>query len=480
MPTNPQSQTLNVTKVTSNSITITWDRWAGCTANPDPITYKLLLTNNETPWPGNYWKVVKEGKGFYSYTFTGLKPETEYYFVVKAYDESGQVCQYPLVNGCMSAKTPAPDTEAPAAPVKKVTVTRTTGKTIAVKWEPATDNVTAAKDIRYQAWICEANNKDAHWHIDYEAKNISAHTFKGLKPDTLYGIYILALDEVGNKLRYPGEKSVIMPRTKTADTQAPTAENTVLSILEASADKIIIRWNPATDNETAAKDIRYEVYFKQDNTTDPWRVVKDAKNITTCTFPNLKNRTRYGFFIKAYDESGNVLKYPQEGYMTAVTDSANSKLVIQKGGTVYCDGIYGSKSTSHLKENLGSKFNRNYFEISFKYYTLATDKDGKQYDTIFTIDSLRRVFCLVMKDELLYATVNNNSSKPISLGFRFKPNKWQSFFITYDNGTLTVNGLVTRQIGKMNDPGSNIISSMNFGNGHAFKGYIKDLFVRSK
>lgn len=480
MPTKPQTQPLNVTKVTSNSITITWERWAGCTANPDPITYKVSLTNNETPWPGNYWKVVKEGKGFYSYTFTGLKPNTEYYFFVKAYDESGQVCQYPLVNGCMSAKTPAPDTVAPAASNKKVTVTRYTAKTISVKWEPATDNVTAAKDIRYQAWICEGNNKDEHWHVDYEAKNITAHTFKGLKPNTPYGIYIMALDEAGNKLRYPSESSIVIQITKKPDTQAPTAENTVLTILEASADKIIIRWNPATDNETEAKDIRYEVYFKQDNTTDPWRVVKEGKNITTCTFPNLKNRTRYGFFIKAYDESENVLRYPDVGYMTAVTDSANSKLVIQKGGTVYCDGIYGSKSTSHLYENMGSKFNRNYFEVSFKYYTLATDKDGSQYDTIFSIDSLRRVFNLLMKDGLLYAAVNNNFSKPIGLGFRFTPNKWQSFFIIYDNGTLTVNGLVTRQIGKLNDAGSNTISSMNYANGHAFKGYIKDLFVRSK
>lgn len=482
MPTNPQSQTLNVTKVTSNSITITWDRWAGCTANPDPITYKLLLTNNETPWPGNYWKVVKEGKGFYSYTFTGLKPETEYYFVVKAYDESGQVCQYPLVNGCMSAKTPAPDTEAPAAPVKKVTVTRTTGKTIAVKWEPATDNVTAAKDIRYQAWICEANNKDTHWHIDYEAKNISAHTFKGLKPDTLYGIYILALDEAGNKLRYPGEKSVIMPRTKTADTQAPTVDNRSLTVLEASANRIIIRWNPATDNETEAKEIRYQVYFKLSGVpSDPWHLVKEGKNFTTHTFTGLKNRTKYAFFVRAIDESGNTLQYPLDnGCMTATTDSANSRLVLQKSGSVYCDGIYGSQSKSSLRENLGDSFNRNYFEISFDFYPLATDKDSISLDNIITLDSSGRVFGIHMKDGILQATVNNSYSYPISLGTRFTPNKWQHLRLVYDNGTLKVNGTVTREIGKLNPPGNNILSSMRYSNGHTFKGYIRDLLVKTK
>ena len=183
----------------------------------------------------------------------------------------------------------------------------------------------------------------------------------------------------------------------------------------------------------------------------------------------------------AFDEAGNMTQYPLDnGCMTAVTDSVNSKLVLQKGGTVYCDGIYGADSKSSLRENLGANFNRNYFEISFQFYPLATDKDSVQLDNIITLDSSRRVFGVHMKNGILQATVNNSYSYPIDMGFRYSPNKWQTLRMVYDNGKLTVNGAITRQIGKLNDPGNNILSSMNFSNGHAFKGYIKDLIVKTK
>jgi hypothetical protein len=38
-----QFQPLTVTEVTNTSITITWERWAGCKSNPDPVTYKVGL-----------------------------------------------------------------------------------------------------------------------------------------------------------------------------------------------------------------------------------------------------------------------------------------------------------------------------------------------------------------------------------------------------------------------------------------------------
>jgi chitodextrinase len=479
---NITNQPLNVTKVTSDSITITWERWAGSTVNPDPITYKVRLTANDNPYPANYWKTVKEGKCFYTYTFTGLKPNTEYVFNVKAFDESGQVCQYPIANGSSCATTLAPDTEAPTVTNRKLTTTRTTSKTIAIKWEPASDNVTAAKNIRYQAWICEANNKDARWHVDGEGKGITAHTFKNLNPGKDYGIYVLAIDEAGNTLRYPNDKSLIVASTKSPDTQAPTVSNRVITVLEATANQIILRWNPATDNETAAKDIRYEVWFSQTNAaSDPWHLAKNEKNITTCTITGLKNKTRYSFIVKAFDESGNVLQYPLDnGCSTVVTDSANSKLVIQKGGSVYCDGLYSTNSKYFLRENMGTKFNRNYFEISFEMYPLATDTDDLKNDNIITISTTYRIFGVFMKKGILQAVVNNDYFNPVDLGFRYAANKWQHVGIVYDNGTLKINGLVTRQIGKLGEKGDNVISNMNYGNGHAFKGYIKDLIVRTK
>ena len=477
---NITTQPLKVTKITSDSITISWERWAGSTVNPDPIIYKVGLTEHDNTY--DPWHVVKQGRGIYSYTFTGLKSNVMYAFYVKACDESGQVCQYPITNGCMTAKTLAPDTVAPTVTNRSLTVTRTTSKTIAIKWEPASDNVTGKQNIIYKVYCKLSGVPSDPWHQVNEAKGISSYTFKGLKPNTKYAFYVRAFDEAGNFVQYPLNNGCMTATTKPADTEPPTVDIRGITVLEASGNQIIIRWNPATDNETAAKDILYQVYYKRDNDTgDPWHLDKEAKNIITHTITGLKNKTRYALVVKAIDEAGNVLQYPLDnGCMTTVTDSANSKLVIQKAGSVYCDGLYSTNSKHNLFENMGSKFNRNYFELSFDMYPLATDTDDLKNDNIITIDSSYRIFSLIMQKGLLHAVINNDYFHPIALGTRYAANKWQHVWVVYDNGTLKLNGVVTRQVGKLSEKGNNCISNMNYSNAHAFKGYIRNLVVKAK
>ena len=428
MPTNKiQSLPLTITGITSNSISFKWDRVPGYTANPDPIIYEIELREAENP--NDSWHIIKRGTQLYSFTFTGLKANTMYAFHVKAYDESRKVAQYPFDIASRTAKTLTADTQAPTVSNKTIKVTRITQTSIAIQWEPATDNQTAAKDIRYQVWftqssepwrlvkdakgitshsftglkkgttyafyikatdeagnslqypldngcmaaktleakadtnaptvlskkldvvkvtensisiqwekakddltlakeiryvvgLTEADNADDPWHIVDEAKDICEFTFKNLKANTKYAFYVMAFDEAGNMTQYPLYNGSMAAKTNAGDTQAPTAENRTITVLEASGNQIIIRWEPATDNVTAAKDIRYQVWFKQSNSpSEPWRLFKEGKNITTCTFTGLKNKTKYAFFVKAFDEAGNVLQYPLDnGCMTATTD----------------------------------------------------------------------------------------------------------------------------------------------------------------
>ena len=483
MPTNKiQSLPLTITGITSNSISFKWDRVPGYTANPDPIIYEIELREAENP--NDSWHIIRRGTQLYSFTFTGLKANTMYAFHVKAYDESRKVAQYPFDIASRTAKTLTADTQAPTVSNKTIKVTRITQTSIAIQWEPATDNQTAAKDIRYQVLFKQSNTPSEPWRLVKDAKGITSHSFTGLKKGTTYSFHIKATDEAGNVLHYPLDNGCMSAKTleAKADTNAPTVLSKKLDVVKVTENSISIQWEKAKDDQTLAKEIRYVVGLTEaDNADDPWHIVDEAKDICEFTFKNLKANTRYAFYVMAFDEAGNMTQYPLDnGCMTAVTDSVNSKLVLQKGGTVYCDGIYGADSKSSLRENLGANFNRNYFEISFQFYPLATDKDSVQLDNIITLDSSRRVFGVHMKNGILQATVNNSYSYPIDMGFRYSPNKWQTLRMVYDNGKLTVNGAITRQIGKLNDPGNNILSSMNFSNGHAFKGYIKDLIVKTK
>ena len=306
---NITTQPLNVTKVTSDSITISWERWAGCTANPDPIIYKVGITANDNPWPGNYWKTVKEGKGFYTYTFTGLKPETEYVFNVKAFDESGQVCQYPLVNGSMSAKTPAPDKEPPTVSSLKFKNVKITYNSIHVEWEPAKDNLTPANKIKYQVYFMPNQPNEPH-HMVSEGTNLTSYTFKNLQPDTEYLVHVFAWDEAGNFIRYPAQNASQRIKTLIEDHEPPTVLSTEFTSIYTTPSSIKVTWEKAKDNITPENKIKYQVYFMQDLPNEPHHKVAEGTNLTSYTFTGLKDKTDYLVHVFAEDECGNFIRYP--------------------------------------------------------------------------------------------------------------------------------------------------------------------------
>lgn len=97
------SRAINVTNITSDSITITWERATDNVTAMGDIRYQVGLVEDNNPQDS--WRVVCDERGINSYTFTGLKPSTTYAFFVKAYDRRGNVLQYPLDNGCMTATT---------------------------------------------------------------------------------------------------------------------------------------------------------------------------------------------------------------------------------------------------------------------------------------------------------------------------------------------------------------------------------------
>ena len=324
---------ISVTRITGNSISINWE--PATDANPDPILYKVGLTEEENVF--DPWHIVKEGKEFYTYTFTDLKPELSYAFFVKAYDGDELIRQYPLFNGCMTAKTTAPDKEEPTVSNKKVTVTATTRDSISIKWEAATDNVTAKADIRYQVWFKLSDTPSDPWHLVRVAKGITTHTFKGLKEGTNYSFFVRAFDEAGNQLQYPLPNGCMTARTAALDMVAPTVDSRLLTAYNVTTDSFSIRWKAAKDNVTEASQIRYQV-FLYENEKGYWRLKKDALGITSFTFTGLTPGTQYPVYIRAMDAVGNILRYPNDtGSKTVKTKSApvnKLSLSIQQGATV--------------------------------------------------------------------------------------------------------------------------------------------------
>ena len=270
-------------------------QWAAASDNVTPssqIRYEVYLNSS----------LKRNEKGISSHTFTGLAPNTQYTFLVIAYDEAGN----PLPYTSATAKTL--DNQAPKATSTVITVAERTRNSITIKWTPATDNDTLASQIRYKVFLNGAQKQIA--------KGISSYTFPGLTPNTQYSFYVQAFDEADNALLYSSGNA------KTLDNQAPKATSTCLTVTDRTRNSITIGWSVANDNDTATSQIRYEVYLNG--------VLKqNAKGISSYQFTGLTPNTQYSFYVKAFDEANNELVYT----------SSSAKTLDDKAPSVYNQAI---------------------------------------------------------------------------------------------------------------------------------------------
>ena len=314
------NKAIEVTEVKENSLSIQWEKATDNLSLAKEIRYIVGLTEAENA--DDPWHTVAEAKDICSFTFKNLKADTLYGFYVMAFDEEGNMTQYPLSNGCMTAKTLAPDAVAPTVLNKKLEVVKVTDESISIKWQKATDDRTRQKDIVYSIGLTEAENADDPWHTVREEKDICEHTFPHLKPATTYAFYVMAKDKAGNMTQYPLANGSMTAKTleDKEDTVAPTVLNKKLEVVEITNTTISIKWQKASDDLSRQKEIRYVVGLTEaNNPDDPWHIVAEKMDINAHTFKNLKPATTYAFYVMAFDEVGNMTQYPRANASMSAT-----------------------------------------------------------------------------------------------------------------------------------------------------------------
>ena len=196
------------------------------------------------------------------------------------------------------------DTQAP----KAGTITEATAtafNSVLVKWTAATDNKTAAKKLRYQVLY---NVKGSSEVNPSEVKeNMLELTLTGLTEKTTYIVKVKVMDKAGNATDYEAKEVTTPAAPVTADTQAPKAG----AITEATAtafNSVLVKWNAATDNKTAAEKLRYQVLYEVKGSGE----VKTSalkENMLNFTLTGLTEKTTYVVKVKVMDEAGNTAEY---------------------------------------------------------------------------------------------------------------------------------------------------------------------------
>ena len=258
--TSLESTGLKAASSTSSSLKLSWSKANNATG------YQLQQYINKN------WKTVKNTTGS-SYTVSGLKANTKYYFRVRAYVKTSSGYVYgpftKLTTYTNLAKTAS-------AKVKKTTATAAT-----LSWS----KVSGAAG--YQVWMYSGGK----WVRKTNTTSTSA-TISGLKSGTKYYFRVRAYRKSGSSYIYGDYTSNITALT------LPAA---VTGIKAASRTKSAIKltWTKCTGATG------YQVYRYSGG---KWVKVATTTS-TSYTNSGLKKNTQYKYKIRAYQKVGSTYKY---------------------------------------------------------------------------------------------------------------------------------------------------------------------------
>jgi chitodextrinase len=282
-PTPPAD--LRTTSVTQTAVKLAW---GDSTAAGGMSGYQVLRDGTK----------IGEGPGTLGgYTNTwndsGRKCGTKYTYSVAGVDKAGAVgspatlsvttatCDQSAPPPPPSSPPPPPantnDTTAPSKPLNVSASTRT-ATSIALTWQPSTDDVAVTGYGVYRGGSRVATPTAAAW------------IFSGLTCNTSYTLAVDAVDAAGNRSQ---QATVMVSTTGCADTQAPTAA-TGLKASNVTGTGATLSWSPSSDNVGVGG---YDVLRNGTKVT--------SVSATSAALSGLSCATAYTFGVVAYDAAGN-------------------------------------------------------------------------------------------------------------------------------------------------------------------------------
>ncbi len=336
-PTTPTSSTptappnLHTTSVTQSAVALAWDP---STASSGMSGYQIFRDGDK----------IGEGPGVHGgYTNTwndsGRTCGKSYEYAVAGVDSSGTAGPKSTLDvttaACNNPTPPPPptnptppttDTKAPSAP-SGVSATTRTASSIALTWQPSTDDVGVAGYGLYNSGSRLSTTSATTW------------IFSGLDCGKSYTLAVDAYDAKGNR---SSQTVVMVSTTACADTQAPSTP-TGLSVSNVSQTGATLNWTAAKDNVGVTG---YDV-FRNGTKMATVTALSSAQTGLTCNTP-------YTLAVDARDASGNTSPQAQMQVTTSACPTTppppppptSQSGVVQLSGTVSASQFLSSVNSA--------------------------------------------------------------------------------------------------------------------------------------
>ncbi len=253
--------------------------------------------------------------GATGYLVTGLTPNTNYYFVVRARDVAGNRDTNVVEK---TAKTNL-DLVAPTfAGVTGVNVI--SDSQLQAVWAAATDDTTASAAIKYQVcWAIGNGCTTSFSAMATTAAGATSYTtaVRTLVPNTTYTFVVRAVDAYNNV----DGNTATASATTLVDNIPPTFAG-ASSVSGLTYKTATVNWAAATDDYTVAANMQYAICVTTTNggcNDASFSATATVTNQTSYSFPALLPNTTYYFVVRAKDQAGNFNTTNQNVQVTATT-----------------------------------------------------------------------------------------------------------------------------------------------------------------
>jgi formylglycine-generating enzyme required for sulfatase activity len=310
-----------------SSITLTWTPPGDDGSEGTSAAYDLRYSTIPDSTP-NWWDSVSVaaalqpvvGSGGMADTFAvrSLSAATEYYFALKAADESENWSE--MSNVCVDTTLAASDQIPPAA-IVDLAVTAVTDSSVSLAWtapgDDGSDGRAARYDIRYfTSIISDGNFQDAFLVSDppepQSAGNGENVVVTALTPGTIYYFALIAIDDGDNQ---SGLSNVASDTTSISVDQIPPAAVADLTAAAVTDSTVTLTWTASGDDGDEGTAFRYDLrYSETELSAETWSAAtrvsglsapQIAGSMESVTVDSLIADTIYYFALITLDDADN-------------------------------------------------------------------------------------------------------------------------------------------------------------------------------
>jgi len=381
-----------LTAATSHKLLLEWKPARDKGAKPEEISYRAYVSDRSHKQNFDEPSATSE-PGANSVLVEELDPLTDYFAVVRAVDADGNEDENSYE---LSVRTP--EGVIPTFGGAK----RALGEPAAVRlyWAPGSDNVTEVANLVYDIFIASQPGKFDFTHPDLTSPpGVIDYLVEGLTPGQRYYFVVRARDVGGNTDNNTFE--VNAKPLASVDKAAPSF-NGVTSVTGTSPSTLLATWSAATDDQTLASEMVYEVYVSDSAGTQDFRKpqIITPPGATSATVTRLPPGAVRYFVVRARDKDGNVAPNKKEvkGTTLASPDADTAPPVWGTGPTAVTkesfpydlDVAWGAATDAHAAADIryhlcAEPIEANCVGLAFLDHIRATSDWG---DTAFRLTGL--------------------------------------------------------------------------------------------